>query len=69
MAVAHADHLLQLQENLDRDEMPPEWMWPFSKRMNEWLDQVARDRKDRYSGGRSRDDDDMQENELLAGAR
>lgn len=71
MAVSHADHILQLQENLDRDEMPPVWMWPFTERMNEWLDRITRERKERYSNGASSDagDDDMQENALLAGSR
>lgn len=70
MAVAHADHILQLQENFDRDEMPPPWMWPFTESMNEWIDRVQSERRNRHqSGGNSRDDDDtMQENELLMGA-
>lgn len=60
MAVAHADHLLQLQENLPADEMPPVWMWPFGKQMKEHLDRVLAARKAKYSG-----DDGMTENALL----
>lgn len=68
MAVSHADHILQLQENLDRDEMPPQWMWPFVQEMNEWLDRIQSERRNRYNApAASSDDDDMQENALLAG--
>lgn len=68
MAVAHADHILQLQENLDRDEMPPEWMWPFTDEMNEHIDRVQADRRNRYSSGGSdspSSEDTMQDNQLL----
>ena len=70
MAVTHADHILQLQENLDSNEMPPEWMWPFTSEMNAWLDRVSVERRSRYGGSAAGgSDEDLQENELLAGAR
>lgn len=69
MAVSHADHILQLQENLDRDEMPPRWMWPFVDEMNEWIDRVQSDRRNKSGApAATSDDDTMQENALLAGA-
>ena len=64
MAVAHADHILQLQENLDRDEMPPAWMWPFVDEMNEWLDRVAADRRNPKAKD-DPEDEKMQDNVLL----
>lgn len=71
MAVAHADHILQLQENLDRDEMPPAWMWPFTDEMNTWIDRIQKERRDRVGGPApaAEDDDDLQENALLPRGR
>lgn len=65
MAVAHADHILELQANLDRADMPPPWMWPFVKEMNAWIERVQREHKDRAKNPGVTEDEDMQENELL----
>lgn len=64
MAVAHADHILQLQENFDRDEMPPAWMWPFVEEMNEWIDRVQAERCNQTKKD-DPEDDTMQDNVLL----
>ena len=63
MAVAHADYILELQSNLDRKEMPPSWMWPYTKEMNAWLDRVQADRK--KPSASTAEDDNMQGNELV----
>jgi len=69
MAVAHADHVLELQANLDRAEMPPSWMWPHVKEMNAWIDRIQREHRDRAKSPGSAEDEDMAENELLSGGR
>lgn len=55
MAVAHADSIVSLQENLSGKEMPPQWMWPLPWEMERHMDQIAADRKEKYGGS---DDDD-----------
>lgn len=56
MAVAHADSILQLQENLESKEMPPEWMWPLSWEMEQHMAKVSAARREKY--GIEDDDDD-----------
>lgn len=71
MAVEHASRVCDWQENLQQDEMPPEWMWPFSDELDEWFEEVDRRRKEKYG---SRDDSGdtetpMMRNELAEGRR
>lgn len=70
-AVAHANRVLDWQENLFGDEMPPEWMWPLDKEIVEWMERVTAKRKEK--AGKADDDDDvegpMMSNELAAGRR
>lgn len=49
--VAHAHRILEWQENLQTDEMPPEWMWPHDDELELWFEEVDRARKERYGGG------------------
>ncbi len=71
-AVEHANRVLDWQENLSGDEMPPEWMWPLDAEIVEWMERVSSDRRDKYGGG---DDDDdrtavpLMKNELAEGRR
>lgn len=44
--INHAHTVLQWQENLSSEEMPPEWMWAFNDDIKEWLEDVTRARKD-----------------------
>lgn len=39
-AIKHAHIVLGWQEHLTKEEMPPEWMWPFSDEVGEWMDNV-----------------------------
>lgn len=57
MAVAHADHILELQTNLDGKEMPPEWMWTLPWEMERHMKKVVAARKEKY--GKDDDDDDV----------
>lgn len=73
MAIEHANTVLDWQENLTDDEMPPEWMWHLDSELSSWFDEVKRKRDDRYGGG-DRDDDrpttvPLMENELAKGRR
>lgn len=34
-------------ENLLKDEMPPSWMWPFPKELDEWFANVDAERENR----------------------
>lgn len=58
-AIEHANRVLDWQENLSSEEMPPEWMWPLDDEIVQWMDRVVEERKERFGGGgSSRDDDD-----------
>lgn len=56
--------MLQWQENLRDEEMPPQWMWPFDEELADHFEEVFKDRKSGGSGSRSRglgrDDDEVQ---------
>lgn len=39
-AIQHANKILDWYENLTSKDMPPDWMWSFDKRLNEWFDRV-----------------------------
>lgn len=42
-------------EDLSSEELPPEWMWPFDKPLEEWFEEVKTARDIKYGTG---DDDD-----------
>lgn len=64
-AIAHATKIMSWMENLQRDEIPPEWMWPFDDELEIWFENVDREREARYSGGDKEDPDKpMMGNEL-----
>lgn len=73
MAIEHASHICDWQENLQEDEIPPEWMWPFSEELEVHFEEVDRKRKEKYG----LDDDDkagngdmgMLDNEFARGRR
>ncbi len=51
MAIEHAHRILDWQENLTEDEMPPHWMWIFEDELKIWFEEVEAKRKDKYGGG------------------
>lgn len=63
-AINHANLVLSWKENLISDEMPPEWMWPFGDLLNEWFEEVAFAREQKY-GGSGDDYAEMDRNALL----
>lgn len=69
-AISHANKILDWHENLVTDEIPPEWMWPFDDPLNEWFDDIKRDRAMANSGTQTVDDRTevpMMSNELAEG--
>lgn len=71
-AIEHAQTVLNWQENLMSDEMPPEWMWTVDHELEAWFDRVEDDRKKKYGGGKEGldpDDEGVVTNELAAGRR
>lgn len=70
MAISHAHRILDWQENLSSDEVPPSWMWPFEDELEIWFDQVEEKRSERYG---NRGDNDttvpMMSNEMAKGRR
>lgn len=63
--------MLDWQETLTTDEMPPEWMWPIDEAIVEWMDRIREERLER--AGKDPEDDreqvPMMGNELAAGRR
>jgi hypothetical protein len=68
-AVNHAYVILGWQENLAKDETPPEWMWALDEELEKWFDEVEEARREKYG---LRDDDTivpMMQNQMTAGRR
>lgn len=68
-AITQAHRILDWQENLSSDEMPPEWMWPFDEELELWFEEVERQRKEKYGGGASESTENLLENEYAKGRR
>jgi hypothetical protein len=50
-AIEQANRVLDWLENLTKDEIPPEWMWPFEDDLEQWFANVEEQRKQRFGGG------------------
>lgn len=69
-AISHANAVLDWQENLLPEEMPPEWMWPFVDELEIWFEEVDTKRKERYGGTAASDEEgSMMRNELARDLR
>lgn len=55
IAIEHAYRVLGWQENLQEDEMPPQWMWHLEHEIEPWFDEVKRRREEKH--GRPGDSD------------
>lgn len=66
IAIQHAYRILNWQENLMPDEMPPSWMWPLEWELEEWFEDVERRRKEKYGTDGGTDDVRMDKNEYAA---
>lgn len=72
-ALEHAHRVLDWQEHLTSEEMPPEWMWPLDEAIVEWMERITEERKERAGGGSSSRDEretvPMMQNEYARGRR
>lgn len=50
-AIAHANKVLDWFENLTTEDIPPEWMWPFSDEITIWFDDIKQKKADEISAG------------------
>lgn len=69
LAIEHAHRVLDWQENLSSEEMPPRWMWPYESELEIWFDEVEDKRKQKFGGSGSDDAVPMMTNELARGKR
>lgn len=72
MAIEHAHRVLDWQENLSQDELPPRWMWPFETELEIWFEDVETKREAKYGGSSGGSEDSstpMMSNELTRGMR
>lgn len=44
-AIAHAERILQWQDNLVAKEMPPRWMWIFEESLSNWFEDLKSQRE------------------------
>lgn len=69
-AIEQAHRILDWQENLTEDEMPPEWMWHVDDEVGPFLEEVFRVRREKMGGDSGgREVADMMSNELAEGRR
>jgi hypothetical protein len=47
VAINHAMTIIDWQENLTKEEMPPEWMWHLDEEVATFLERVFRERRER----------------------
>jgi hypothetical protein len=47
-AIEHGHKVLDWQENLMADEVPPEWMWPFQEELELWFEEVQHRRDEKW---------------------
>lgn len=66
VAIEHAHTVLDWQENLTQDEMPPQWMWHLDEEVGPFLEEVFRDRRESM-GGNGNETADMMSNDLSKG--
>lgn len=50
-SVEHALGILNWQENLSSEEMPPEWMWSLDHELEPWFERVTEEREEKCGGG------------------
>ena len=58
LAIDHGHKILNWQENLMSEEMPPKWMWHLDWELEKWFEEVEISRKSKYDGG---PDDSLEE--------
>lgn len=54
--IAHANRILDWQENLQSDEVPPAWMWAVDHELEIWFENVEQKREEKYGSNSSADE-------------
>lgn len=67
-AIDHGARILDWQENLTDEEMPPVHIWHIPDELEFHFERVKEDRKERF-GGSGSSDRDMDRNEYARGRR
>lgn len=62
-AVEHAFKILDWHENLLKEEVPPQWMWPLDHELDDWFKQIDKLRKEKYGNTESGESGEMMQNE------
>ena len=57
--------ILNWQENLGSEDMPPEWMWTVDDELEIWFDEVKARREERYNAGSGDETPEMMSNTLV----
>lgn len=66
-AITHANRVLYWQENLDADEMPPQWMQPFDSELAGWFERITEERAQSHGASGDGGGEGMVGNELSPG--
>jgi hypothetical protein len=61
LAIEQAYRISWWQENLQKEEMPPKWMWHLEWELEDWFEEVEAAREERYGGG----GDDREETQMM----
>lgn len=64
--------ILMWQENLGKDEVPPEWMWSLDDELESWFEDVEEAREAKFGGSSTRNKDEvvpMMQNQLSKNRR
>ena len=62
-AITHALTIVTWQENLQSEDMPPPWMWPFDEELVDWFEAVEAKHEAEAGGGGAHEVADMTQNE------
>lgn len=50
-AIRFALNIINMQENMEENEMPPKSIWLDNERMSQWMGEVKRNRENKYKPG------------------
>lgn len=71
-AFAHASTICSWFENLPKEEVPPQWIWPFDDLVSEWFKTVEKAREKKFNNADNDsnwEETDLDENEGIAAAK
>lgn len=68
-AISHALKILSWYEVYTKNEIPPEWMWPLDHELEDWFEEVHRQRSQGLPTGTDEEPVSMERNEYAARMR